>query len=57
MSGSYLIKTLKIHPINIIVFGPPGVGKGSYCKLLSRDLNLKSLSSGELFRKTISQPL
>lgn len=50
MSGSHLLTKLKTYPINIIVFGPPGSGKGSYCKLLSRDLKLKTFSTGDLFR-------
>ena len=37
------------------MFGPPGVGKGSYCKLMSRDLGLKTISSGEMFRKWLEK--
>ena len=46
---------LKIHPINMIIFGPPGVGKGSYTKMLKRDLNIKAFSSGDFFRQVLSK--
>jgi cytidylate kinase len=37
--------------INIITIdGPAGVGKGTICKLLSKDLDANILNSGEIFR-------
>jgi len=37
--------------VNIItVDGPAGVGKGTICKLLAKDLDAKVLNSGEIFR-------
>tara|TARA_B100000989_G_scaffold168490_1_gene126073 strand:- start:86 stop:727 length:642 start_codon:yes stop_codon:yes gene_type:complete len=37
--------------VNIItVDGPAGVGKGTVCKLLAKDLDAKVLNSGEIFR-------
>ena len=37
--------------INIItVDGPAGVGKGTICKLLSKNLDSKILNSGKIFR-------
>lgn len=42
--------TLKRSPLNIVLFGPPGVGKGVYCNLLQRDLKLKTFSTGEFSR-------
>ena len=44
------IARLNKYPINMVLFGPPGVGKGSYCKMLSRDLKLAKFSSGDFFR-------
>ena len=29
---------LKRFPLNLVLFGPPGVGKGVYCNLLEKDL-------------------
>eukprot|EP00347_Sterkiella_histriomuscorum_P006808 403351352 len=34
----------------MILFGPPGVGKSVYCKLLENDLGLKQFSTGEVSR-------
>ena len=37
--------------VNIITIdGPAGVGKGTVCKLLAKDLDAKVLNSGEIFR-------
>jgi len=38
---------------NIIIFGPPGCGKGTQSKLISKHFNLLHLSTGELFRNEI----
>ena len=38
---------------NIIFFGPPGAGKGTQAKLISEDLSLSHLSTGEILRKKI----
>lgn len=35
----------------IIIFGPPGSGKGTQAKLLSKELNLIHFSTGEKLRK------
>jgi len=38
----------------IIIFGAPGVGKGTQSQLLSEKLNLYHLSTGEVLRKAIN---
>ena len=40
---------------SIIIFGPPGVGKGTQAKLISDKLNLFHLSTGEYLRKAIAE--
>jgi len=37
--------------MNIIIFGPPGAGKGTQAKLIAETNNLNHLSSGELSRQ------
>jgi len=40
--------------VNIILFGPPGAGKGTQGDFLSKDLDLVKVSTGDLLRKEIS---
>ena len=37
----------------ILMIGAPGVGKGTYSRMLSKDLNIPELSSGEELRKLL----
>jgi len=39
--------------MRIIIFGPPGAGKGTQAKLISREYDIPHLSTGELFRSEI----
>ena len=41
--------------LNIILFGPPGAGKGTQSEKLISGYNLTHLSTGDLFRKNISE--
>ena len=39
----------------LIIFGPPGVGKGTQSEMIARNLNLFHLSTGEILRKEINE--
>lgn len=41
--------------LNIVLFGPPGAGKGTQSEKLIEAYNLTHLSTGDLFRKNISE--
>jgi len=38
------------RPLRMILFGAPGVGKGTYGERLSKDLNAPIFSTGDYFR-------
>ncbi len=40
---------------NLVFLGAPGVGKGTMAHLLSEDINIIHLSTGDIFRKEISE--
>lgn len=40
---------------NLLLFGAPGVGKGTYGKLVQRDFDIKAFSTGEYFRDVIKK--
>ena len=37
--------------MNLIIFGPPGAGKGTQSNQIVNDFNLKQVSTGDLLRK------
>ncbi len=39
----------------LIILGAPGSGKGSQCKWITRDYNVPHISTGDIFRKNISE--
>ncbi len=41
--------------LNIIMFGPPGAGKGTQSEMLMSEYNLTYISTGELLRKEIKE--
>ena len=41
--------------MNIVIFGPPGAGKGTQSNLIVKKFNLHQLSTGELLRKEIKE--
>ena len=40
--------------MNLVIFGPPGAGKGTQSKLIAKKYKLYQLSTGELLRGEIS---
>jgi adenylate kinase len=42
-----------LNTMNIVLLGPPGVGKGTYAGFLSKKYNIPTISVGELFRTAI----
>ena len=41
--------------INLILFGPPGSGKGTQAELIVNKFNLQHISTGDVFRKNIRE--
>lgn len=48
----YQIKTTE-HMTNIVLFGPPGAGKGTQAEFLKEQYNLVHISTGDVFRYNI----
>ena len=43
------------HTYNMLLFGAPGVGKGTFAKLIQKDFDLMQFSTGDYFRHIIKQ--
>ena len=41
--------------MKIILLGPPGAGKGTQAKSISKECNIPHISTGDIFRKNISE--
>ena len=41
--------------MNIVIFGPPGAGKGTQSKFIAEKFNMFQLSTGEFLRKEMSK--
>lgn len=41
--------------MNVVLFGPPGAGKSTYSKLLTKKLNSIAVSTGNLFRENLER--
>jgi adenylate kinase len=40
--------------MNLVLLGPPGVGKGTQAERLAKNLNVSHISTGDMFREAIS---
>ena len=41
--------------MKLVIFGPPGSGKGTYASRLKSKLNIATISTGDMFREAIKQ--
>ena len=39
--------------MNLLIMGPPGVGKGTQARIIKNELKIAHLSTGEILRKEI----
>ena len=48
-----MVESNQHSPVNIVMVGPPGSGKGTQAAKICEELNLKNVSTGEMLRKEI----
>jgi adenylate kinase len=46
---------MEMMPVKIILLGPPGAGKGTQAKSISNRYSIPHISTGDIFRKNISE--
>ena len=46
---------LRAQTMRLVFIGPPGVGKGTYAKLLVKKFGIPHISTGDIFREEIAQ--
>lgn len=51
-----MVRGSKLRIPNIILFGAPGVGKGTYGSMLEKDMNFKRISTGDQIRNFLKTP-
>lgn len=42
-------------PVYIVLLGPPGAGKGTQAQVISKEMNLPHISSGDIFRENLKE--
>src|SRR5215216_4041539 len=48
-----LVPAIAARPLNIVLFGPPGAGKGTQADRFSVQYGIPKISTGEILRKAI----
>lgn len=41
--------------MQLILFGPPGVGKGTQARIISKELNIPHISTGDILREAVTE--
>jgi len=41
--------------VNLLIMGPPGGGKGTQCEILTKELNITHISTGDMFRENVKK--